>query len=206
MTTLSPTKMTTTTPATLTAFRVRVVWDTQEEVPEFVCFPADVAEKISAEINDLVGDDEDEREEWTDHCIVKHLEATTGWLVSSWKMAEDEEECDGCGNTTNKWWKEDGVVLCRDCNTSCDGCFDCNICDETETEEDEVILCEECGNEWGTAEEAEECCYSDEEDDHVDAKDYLAYLEEAKADAVGEDVAKIEKKIEAWKKIAVWDA
>jgi hypothetical protein len=180
MTTLSPTKMTTTTPATLTAFRVRVVWDTQEEVPEFVCFPADVAEKISAEINDLVGDDEDEREEWTDHCIVKHLEATTGWLVSSWKMAEDEEECDGCGNTTNKWWKEDGVVLCRDCNTSCDGCFDCNICDETETEEED-------------------------EEEHVDAEDYLAYLEEMKADAVGEDVAKIEKKIEAWKKIAVWD-
>jgi hypothetical protein len=145
MTTLSPTKMTTTTPATLTAFRVRVVWDTQEEVPEFVCFPADVAEKISAEINDLVGDDEDEREEWTDHCVVKHLEATTGWLVSSWKMAEDEET-------------------------------------ETETEEDE-----------------------EEEEGHVDAEDYLAYLEEMKADAVGEDVAKIEEKIEAWKKIAVWD-
>ena len=88
MTTLCPTKMTT-TPATMTAFRVRVVWDTQEEVPEFVFISDDVAESISAEINDLVGGEEDEREEWTNHCVVKHLEATTGWLVSSWEKVEE---------------------------------------------------------------------------------------------------------------------
>lgn len=73
------------------ALRLRVEWDTGEEyveLPDVIVFSAEEVKDMIEEIEELVDGEEDEREQWTNHVIVGHLEALTDWMVESWEIVE----------------------------------------------------------------------------------------------------------------------
>ena len=129
------------------ALHLRVEWDTGEEeveLPEVVIFAAEEVNKMITEINELVGGDEEERKAWTNHILVKHLEALTDYLVEDWEVVEGEDDwfdgkypdascfrcsekvdgtnvvyCGGGGGACETWY-------CTECYK--DGTHDCNVC------------------------------------------------------------------------------
>lgn len=76
------------------ALHLRVEWDTDGEevdLPEICVFSAEQVDEMIAEIDELVGEEEEERKERTNDVIVKKLEAWSDWLVESWEVADEEE-------------------------------------------------------------------------------------------------------------------
>ena len=69
------------------AFRVKVVWDAprKEVIPKVIKFNEDVVEELKKEVKEYIGYGFDFKEAF-DELVVKHLEATTDWLVKDWKM------------------------------------------------------------------------------------------------------------------------
>jgi len=74
---------------TANPFRVKVIWDTDGEdveLPDTILFTEDVIAQIRTEVDEA---EENDKRETFDEQIVKHLEATTGWLVETWTMLDD---------------------------------------------------------------------------------------------------------------------